>query len=572
MKKYLKSHVLILAVGIAIMLLAIFAELLGLDNDPGWGRGRKLLLVIGFATIVFSYILFKHSSMLSSKLKGFCSFMSPQVKSFVVYISRIIRDYWQTLIPFLLVVMIYIWFGSSGTWTTWTSPTRYYAKLAESFEIGELYLLEEPDQNLLMLSNPYDPLARKNTKAPTDYSLYKEKFYLYWGPVPALFLTIINPFIDGRIGDLQIAFGFLCGIFLSQYLLIILIWHQYFKNLPKWILILSILLIGLSSPTTFALSIEPNGRIYEAAIAGGQFFLLSGLFIAYTTLRNNSDTPMLPLIIAGTLWALSIGTRLVLIVPIGFLMLSSFQRIFSIHRSFPKIMITKMFLMGLPVALCIVALASYNWARFGSITETGFSYALASVNLKAHANDIFSPVYISQNLYNYLLAPLNIDTLFPFLHANDGIKAAILSQHNLPEVYSTQTAAGLIYIEPFILFAVIVIVPFFRQRFKNKHITYFSGDANQTSINWIIISLGGSFILPFALLLIFFWMGLRYTADFMPSLIILSTLGFWQGYQLLQSNHTQRILFSVFGITIACISIIANILLPLSINGVQFFF
>jgi hypothetical protein len=68
----------------------------------------------------------------------------------------------------------------------WTPYTRYYDRQADAFLAGSLSLLEKPPAELLALANPYDYHNREGLGYLWDASLYRGKYYLYWGPVPAL--------------------------------------------------------------------------------------------------------------------------------------------------------------------------------------------------------------------------------------------------------------------------------------------------------------------------------------------------------------------------------------------------
>ncbi len=89
-------------------------------------------------------------------------------------------------------------------------------------------------------------------------------------------------------------------------------------------------------------------------------------------------------------------------------------------------------------------------------------------------------------------------------------------------------------------------------------------------LKWLIISLAGSFLLGFAPLVMFFWVDTRYTLDFMPSLILLCVVGFWQGYQFMADKPSIRKLCVVGGILLMVISVIVSILLALAENSLQF--
>ena len=90
-------------------------------------------------------------------------------------------------------------------------------------------------------------------------------------------------------------------------------------------------------------------------------------------------------------------------------------------------------------------------------------------------------------------------------------------------------------------------------------------DPKTNSLDWIIVSLVGSFALTFLSLLTFFWAAMRYAEDFMPALVLLSIIGFWQGYQLLSRDPQQGKLYTSLGVVLAAISVITAILLAISI-------
>ena len=64
--------------------------------------------------------------------------------------------------------------------------------LATAFEHGSFSLEAKPNPALLALPDPYDPSARAGINYPKDFSLYKGRYYLYFGPVPALILAIFK--------------------------------------------------------------------------------------------------------------------------------------------------------------------------------------------------------------------------------------------------------------------------------------------------------------------------------------------------------------------------------------------
>jgi hypothetical protein len=213
--------------------------------------------------------------------------------------------------------------------------------------------------------------------------------------------------------------------------LLLTVWNQYFRALPKWLLFLPILVAGLAGPTLFMLDHVNSARIYEAAITGGQFFLMSGILIVIST--SHAFSPGWRLGLAGLVWALAIGTRFTLIVPIGMLTLIV---VFGLLRSDsnPVNKTVKLISLGVPLVAGLACLGWYNWARFGSVTETGYYYQLAAPDLQKYYSILFHPAYVVQNLYNYFLHPFQISSQFPFVLPTYGSTEAILPFYSLPGI------------------------------------------------------------------------------------------------------------------------------------------
>ncbi|WP_019217529.1 hypothetical protein [Legionella tunisiensis] len=64
-------------------------------------------------------------------------------------------------------------------------PQSLYQYLTESFLSGHLNLLVSPSPELLQLADPYDPIQNSHFRLH-DASLYKGKYYLYFGPLPVV--------------------------------------------------------------------------------------------------------------------------------------------------------------------------------------------------------------------------------------------------------------------------------------------------------------------------------------------------------------------------------------------------
>ena len=466
----------------------------------------------------------------------------------------------------LLVLIAYVWFISCGSWIQWPTTTNDYAQLASAFQRGSLSLETKPSAALLALHDPYDPGERHSLTYPLDFSLYNGKYYLYFGPVPALLLWMIKFFGFDNIGDQYLSFVFASGILLFQSLLIIKIWKRFFRNIPAWIIPFCIFFCGLISPIPWILTLA---RVYEAASTGGQFFFLAGLYFIVTALDRESISAGRCLI-SGTLWALAIGSRMTLIVPIAFVILMVVLWVFRTYRQTKLISkaIYPFISLCLPMILGLAILGWYDWARFDSVFETGFIYQLAGPFLQLYSHVLFSPIYLLPNLYDYLLVRPKTLKAFPFLKSGLGSGASKFPFLSLPRVYYANNLTGILLSTPFILFAVI---PMLFLLLRKKSTENQADQGNDTySFNWLMISLAGSFLFGFAPLVMFFWVDARYTADFMPSLILLSIVGFWQGYRFMTDKPSLRKLYAAAGMVLMVISVMMSILLALAENAAQF--
>ncbi len=430
---------------------------------------------------------------------------------------------------------------------------------------GNLHLGTVPPPDLLALENPYNlgariELARSGVEIPVDLSLYEGKFYIYWGPVPALLLAVLQLFSPQPVGDFFLAFAFGVGLFLAQSLLLFFLWSRYFFTLPKWTLHLSILISGLAWTAALLRHYADHARVYETAIVGGQFFLLSGFWMAFTAIDRLSISKE-RLASAGLLWALAIGSRHILAPPVCLMILLTALWILTTKKSLTEKTVNLLSL-GFPFTLGCAALAWYNWARFGSVTETGFSYALAGVDLQLYSAEFFSGSYILQNVYNYLLHPPEFLSKFPFVAMLKGSEIPILPVYAVPQFYVAQPMTGVLYLFPFAVFTIVPLIRWISILFKRNSVENSSKENNHRILAWAALGLSSSFVVAFSLLIVFFWAAMRYMGDFLPAMTVLSALGFWQGYRL--QNPSAKALYVLLGIMLAGISLLVSTLLAIS--------
>ncbi len=475
----------------------------------------------------------------------------------------------------LFVLAIYVWFISAGRWVAWPQTTDLYDQLAKGFDHGQVSLLTQPNPALLSLQNPYrNSNLRKNIPFPFDASLYKGKFYLYFGPAPAIILAGIEALLPINIGDQYIVFTSTSGLFAINILFLLKLWGQFFEDLPAWALSIAILLTGLMSPILWILN---TPSVYEAAILSGQFFLMAGLYSAYTFLEK-PGAEILRLMLAGIFWTLAIAARITLILPVSFFVITTaLLAIRRMPREKRSTLPRRLMALGLPLFMGLIGLGWYNWARFGSPLETGLRYQL-TVNNVAN-RQLFSIYYMLPNLYNYLFNTFQLEKSFPFLVAVAGqnISSLLNNVSSLlnPGIFvSAVETTGIVISTPFILLAFIPLILLAERRPQSKPFELNTPRANKSTpglLDWLVFSLMGSIVLTLSSLLAYFFETMRYLADFMPNIILLSVLGFWQGLHYLTIRQSKfQSLYSFIAILLATLSCAISFLLAITSEANRF--
>ena len=173
-----------------------------------------------------------------------------------------------------LVFMFYHWTATAGfiSFNFGADQGGYYNLLIDGLLKGQLNLPVDPRPELLALSDPYDPLLNAPYRLH-DASLYKGKYYIYFGPAPAITLFLPYFLIFHRHMPENFAvFIFSYGGFLWLMSLLIYLKNKYFQQIPEWKLLLGIATLAFASVIPYLLR-RPG--IWEVALASG-FFYLSG--------------------------------------------------------------------------------------------------------------------------------------------------------------------------------------------------------------------------------------------------------------------------------------------------------
>ena len=104
--------------------------------------------------------------------------------------------------------------------------------MGNGFLQGHVYLAVKPAPELLALANPRDPVANAPYRLQ-DASLYKGRYYAYFGPIPAL--TLFAPYKALSGFDFPTNFGvalYCCAGFGFSCALLLLVEQRFLKIIP----------------------------------------------------------------------------------------------------------------------------------------------------------------------------------------------------------------------------------------------------------------------------------------------------------------------------------------------------
>ena len=104
------------------------------------------------------------------------------------------RERWWLVGVAVWVGGFYIWTArhEGVSWNFGQRQTDYYNLLVDGFLDGHLYMKVEVPEALLTLVDPYNPDTRPPGIALHDASMYRGRYYIYFGAAPVV--TLLLPF------------------------------------------------------------------------------------------------------------------------------------------------------------------------------------------------------------------------------------------------------------------------------------------------------------------------------------------------------------------------------------------
>jgi hypothetical protein len=309
----------------------------------------------------------------------------------------------------LVLCLFYAFVGSAGI-AHWPVYGVYHDLQADAFLKGQLHLPVDPAPELLKAKDPY---SRANIRYWwLDASFYHGKYYIYWGPVPALIEAAAKWVlgIHHAVGDQYLVVFFHCLTFCCGALLIERMLKRLFASSSRWLLVLGVLVFACANPFLHG---EATPSTYEVAIIAAQAWLCAGVLFAFDAVwhAGSPSARRSRLLAAGVCWALGLGSRVSVLPAIALLIpLTAWLEALPTSQRFRRFVVDSL-LLGVPVVLTGFGLLAYNKLRFDNWLEFG-----ANIQLSGFPLIHFSAAFVPANLYSYIFrSPAGWSCEFPYV-------------------------------------------------------------------------------------------------------------------------------------------------------------
>lgn len=430
------------------------------------------------------------------------------------------NNFKQEIVLFTVLAVFSILIVYINTYSEENSMDFYSYNFVKSISDGKIDLGLEPSEKLLNLENPYDTTQRSqgNLRDGKDYiwdsALYNQKFYVYFGILPALILLVpfhllTNLYLSCASGIL--IFSVLTGFALKK--LIENIFTRYFSNIPFKFMLYSFLILLFGSQI---LVLNGIPRMYEFAIISGMFFAVMGINFVFEALKTN-NVKYRYVLFSSLFLSLAVACRPTMLL-VSLIALPFYIKILKENIKQKNGIIKSICTISIPYIVIGGLLMYYNYIRFGSIFEFGASYQMTVNNMLNLKNRFMS---IGTGLVCNLFGIPIFMTSFPFM----------VNNHNLVSFYGyyyvENMIGGLFMLAPicFYIFGIKGIL----KKSRNKKTCYAILIFSVVGLIICILSTMIAGSVP------------RYLCDYSWILIIAGIMSFMELYNSYKSDETRRL-------------------------------
>ncbi len=333
---------------------------------------------------------------------------------------------------------LYLWTaeGVSIKYGDRENAWHHYEYLVDGLLSGHLYLSRAPAPELLALPDPYEPQANLPYRL-WDASLYQGKYYLYYGPTPALLLMLPWKVATGHhLPQWAATAVFAIAGLGALALLLTALRKKYFPNATPTHLFFAVVLAGHVSWLPVILR---RPAFWELPIVAAAALFWWGLFFLWK--YHDTGRGARWALAAGTALAFALGARPTYVLCASVVVLA-FLAPFPTER-WLRTLASRLWPIALPLIIGGLGLLAYNYARFGDAREFGNSYQLWGIDERHVLH--FSPHFFGANLRLYLFSLPDISPYFPFLRT--------VWLGDLPADYiATEEMPGMLFAMPALLF------------------------------------------------------------------------------------------------------------------------
>jgi hypothetical protein len=437
------------------------------------------------------------------------------------------------------VLLVYVFFATQGRWRLRPDdPQRVsYDMPGDALLAAHTYLPIEPKRELLAMPDPLDPAHAKLTLE--DASLYGGRYYLYFGPTPALvhaaWRSVTGHRCYASVTGLIYGFGtYLLLCWLTSRLATVL-WpvHCFTRTLP--LLYLGIGLGGIQP------LLEARPSIYHEALLAGSFFVLLG-YRALLGGNVNEAPSVIRAALGGFLLAVAFAARYSLapyVMAAGVAMLAlSYPRKDDLRRRG----LGRLVAFAAPIALVAICLGVYNTVRFERPWRMGGQYQLTDV---VGGRQRVDPSCFGRNVRAYFTYWPGFIPFYPYLLDQD-----VYELEGEPRWIREGSFAALPLICPLLPLTLLGVWTAARR---------LRGAARA-----MILALRAGGLAAMMLILCLGWAAMRYVQDFLPALWPFAAIG------VLAVASRRPVLRAVIALIAAGLSVPVGMALAVSEMNIRF--
>ena len=302
------------------------------------------------------------------------------------------------------------------------SGNQMTQELVEAFENKQLYLLDEPSDELKAMEDPYDWGERESqgVSAKWDHLYYEGKYYSYYGIAPVVLFFMPFHKITKHFAptDMFVGFFSIIGV-----VFLTLLYNSFMKRWGKNTSMGFYLCGNIMLLTACGIYYSPARPVfYEIAISSGFMFVTMGtFFLISSNAVSEGKTSVIKIFFSSLFLGLAVLCRPTLAVYamcgavyylIGFKK-SGFvtdKEGNSKEKKLRRVIYAVCAVLPLGVLACVQMW--YNYARFGSILDFGIQYSLT---INDFVDSEYHTIFVLITVFAYLFGVPNFQFEYPFV-------------------------------------------------------------------------------------------------------------------------------------------------------------